>query len=74
MRHELPAGEYIVCSIEAENFDELVMVALDQAGKYLFGTWLPKHNLSTKPFLAEKYYVALQESPYLEMWVSPIEK
>ena len=72
VRHELPAGEYIVCSIEAENFDELVMVALDQAGKYLFGTWLPKHNLSTKPFLAKKYYVASQESPRLEMWVAPI--
>lgn len=72
VQHELPAGEYIVCSIEAENFDELVTVALDQAGKYLFGTWLPKHNLSTQPFLAEKYYVASQESPRLEMWVAPI--
>ena len=37
VKRELPAGEYIVCRVEAENFEDLVTVALDQASKYLFG-------------------------------------
>ncbi len=72
IQHELPAGEYIVCSIEAESFEELVTVALDQAGKYLFGTWLPKHELTTQPFSAEKYDIASQEANHMEIWVAPI--
>lgn len=72
VQHELPTGEYIVCSIEAESFEELVTVALDQAGKYLFGTWLPRHELTTQPFSAEKYYMASQESQHMEIWVAPI--
>ncbi len=44
VKRELPAGEYIVCRIEAENFEDLVTVALDQAGKYLFSIWLPQFN------------------------------
>ena len=56
VQHILPAGEYVVCRIEAESFEELVTTALNQANKYLFETWLPNHNLVTKPFMAEKYY------------------
>lgn len=56
VKRDLSAGKYIVCRIEAENFEDLVTVALDQASKYLFGTWLPHHNLTTEPFSAEKYY------------------
>lgn len=37
VERELSAGEYIVCRVEAENFEDLVTVALDQASKYLFG-------------------------------------
>lgn len=70
--HELPAGEYIVCSIEAESFEDLVTVALDQAEKYLFGTWLPGHKLTTQPFSAEKYHIASQEPQHMEIWVAPI--
>lgn len=71
IHHELPAGEYIVCSIEAESFEELVTAALYQAQKYLFDTWLPKHKLSTQPFSAEKYDIGAQETNHMEIWIAP---
>lgn len=69
----LPAGEYIVCKIEAESFEELVTTVLNQANKYLFETWLPNRNLVTKPFMAEKYYKGNAEISYMEVWVIPVE-
>ncbi|MCI7300919.1 MAG: AraC family transcriptional regulator [Clostridia bacterium] len=72
VQQELPEGDYIVCSIEAESFEELVSSALDQAGKYLFSTWLPRHGLTTKPFSAEKYNMTLQETNRMEIWVAPV--
>ena len=72
VKRELPAGEYIVCRIEAENFEDLVTVALNQGEKYLFGTWLPHHSLTTEPFSAEKYYRALKDMACMEIWVKPI--
>lgn len=71
VKRELPAGEYIVCRIEAENF-VVVTVALNQGGKYLFGTWLPHHSLTTEPFSAEKYYRDLKDMACMEIWVKPI--
>ena len=72
VKKELPAGEYIVCKIEAEKFEDLVTVALDQASKYLFGTWLPRHNLLTEPFSAEKYYRDAEDIAYMEIWVKSL--
>ena len=72
VKKELPAGEYIVCKIEAEKFEDLVTVSLDQASKYLFGTWLPHHNLATEPFSAEKYYRDAEDMAYMEIWVKPL--
>ena len=71
-KRELSAGEYIVCRVEAENFEDLVTVALDQASKYLFGIWLPHHNLTTEPFSAEKYYRDLEGMACMEIWVKPL--
>ena len=73
VQHTLPAGEYVVCRIEAESFDELVTTALNQANKYLFETWLPNHKLVTKPFMAEKYYKENADFSYMEIWVIPVE-
>ena len=69
---ELPAGEYVVCSFEAENFTELTTTALDKAMKYLFDTWLSNHKLITQPFSAEKYYETTPDSTRMEIWVMPI--
>lgn len=69
MERDLPAGEYIICRIEAENFENLVTTALDQANKYLFETWLPRHGLATEPFSAEKYYRDMEDMACMEIWV-----
>ncbi len=72
VKQELPAGEYIICKIEAEKFEDLVTIVLDQAIKYLFGTWLPHHNLTTEPFSAEKYYRDVEGMACMEIWVKPL--
>ncbi len=69
---ELPAGDYIVCRIEAENFEKLVTEALDKAGKYLFGTWLPNHQLTSEPFSAEKYDRNCDCGNSVEIWVKAL--
>lgn len=71
---ELPAGDYIVCKIEAESFERLVTDALDKAGKYIFGTWLPKHQLTSEPFSAEKYYTNCDCGNCMEIWVKPLNR
>lgn len=72
VKKELPAGEYIICRIEAESFEELVTSALDQANKYLFQTWLPRHKVVTEPFSAEKYYRDIKDINCMEIWVRPL--
>lgn len=69
---KLPAAEYIVCSLEAENQTELVTSAFGKAMNYLFGTWLPNHNLTTQPFSAEKYYKKSPDGSHMEIWVIPV--
>lgn len=70
---ELLKGDYIVCRIEAENFEKLVTEALYKANKYLFETWLPNHQITTKPFSAEKYFIDSDCGNYMEIWVAPID-
>ncbi len=69
---ELPAAEYIVCSFEAESFEELITSALGKSMNYLFSFWLPKHNLSTQPFSAEKYISVNSKICKMELWVIPV--
>lgn len=69
---QLPAGEYIVCKFEAENFATLRTSAIDKALKYLFETWLPEHKLQTQPFSAEKYTDITDEHATMEIWVLPM--
>ncbi len=69
---ELPAAEYVVCTLEAENFTELRTAALDKAMKYLFDTWLKSRNLVTQPFSAEKYCKTTPDATKMEIWVIPV--
>lgn len=62
---ELPAGEYIVCSFKAENFEALVMDAIYKAQKYVYNTWLPNHKLQTEAFCAVRYP---SHSPKRRVW------
>jgi AraC family transcriptional regulator len=67
----LEAGEYIVCSFEAEDFEHLVTDALYKAQQYLFSMWLPRHNLASKPFAIERYANHSPETTAMEVWVMP---
>lgn len=69
---ELAAGEYIVCTFSAENFNSLVMDALYKAQRYLFSTWLPNHGLCTEPFSAERYERHDASATTMELWVKPL--
>lgn len=69
---ELPSGEYIVCSFEAENFKGLVLDVLYKALQYLYGTWLPKHKIVTEPFSLERYAEHDVTTTKMEVWVKPI--
>lgn len=65
----LPKGEYIVCSFEAESFEDLVMDALYKAEQYLFGVWLPTHQIQTEPFCAERYKSHSPKTTSMEVWL-----
>lgn len=43
-RFTLPAGLYIVCTFQAEDFYKMTNEALDKAFQYLFETWLPNSS------------------------------
>lgn len=69
---KLQAGEYIVCSFEAENFESLVMDVLYKAQRYLFETWLPNHQLATEAFCVERYENHTEDTTKMELWVLPV--
>ncbi len=68
----LESGEYIVCTFEAENFENLVMDAIYKAQNYLFTTWLPNHKLTSKPFSVERYASHGPDTTRMEIWVMPL--
>lgn len=69
---DLPAGEYVVCTFEAESFEALVMDVLYKAQKYLFTTWLPNHKLTTEAFSVERYESHDEATTRMEIWVKPV--
>ena len=73
MEWVLPEGEYLVCSLEAENFTALVTDALYKAEKYIFNTWMPRHNLLSEAFCAERYASYLPETAKMEIWLKLVE-
>lgn len=64
-----PQGEYIVSTFEAESFDSLVMDALYKAQRYLFETWLPRHEFQTENFCMEYYKTHTPETTKMELWM-----
>lgn len=68
VKWELPERVYIVCSFEAENFEQLVTVALNKAVKYS-GLWLEKHRLTMDAYSPEVYYKSSPEGSYMELWM-----
>lgn len=72
MMWSMPAGDYLVCCFEAENFYLLTTNALNKARDYMFGTWLPNHKLTSEPFMAELYFETTPEASYMEIWLKTI--
>lgn len=68
IKWELPAREYVVCSFEAENFEELTTVAINKAVKYSC-LWLEKHNLVMTEYSPEMYYDSSPDGSYMELWM-----
>ncbi len=73
VKWELPAREYIVCGFEAENFEQLVTVAINKAVKYS-GLWLEKHGLTMDAYSLEMYYDSSPDGSYMELWMPTSEK
>jgi len=63
---QLPAGEYVVCGFEAENFEELVTNLIYKAGSFAWG-WLQKHGIVCGNFMPEMYFPH-KDVAYMEMW------
>ena len=64
----LPAGKYAICAFESEDFYLLTTNALNKARDYMLGVWLPGHQLSCKPFMAELYFDTSPEATMMELW------
>lgn len=64
----LPGREYVVCGFEAENFQELVTVAINKAVKYSV-RWIEKHGLTMDMYSPEIYYGSTPEATYMELWL-----
>lgn len=68
----MPAGNYVVCSFEAENFHLLTTNALDKAVQYMYNTWLPRNKITTEPFMAELYFDTNEDAVYMEVWMKVV--
>lgn len=64
----IPKGEYIVCSYEAEDFEQLVNVYLYKASQYLYDTWLKEKGIETDPILIQKYFNPYTTNCFIELW------
>ncbi|MCL2363392.1 MAG: AraC family transcriptional regulator [Defluviitaleaceae bacterium] len=69
---QLPSGNYIVCTFEAEDFEALVTDAIYKAGDYT-ESWLKKKGLTRGNFMAELYTPCNSSFAIMEMWYPIIE-
>ncbi len=72
IKRELPAREYIVCGFEAENFEQLVTVAVNKAVKYC-SFWLEKRGMTMEAYSLEVYYDSSPDVAYMELWMPVLE-
>ncbi len=64
----LSLGEYIVCCLEAENFEEMIGSAIFKAYSFI-GKWIKKHGFTCGDFSAEMYYSQQTEPCRMEIWI-----
>lgn len=70
---QLAPGRYLVCGFEAEDFMELVTVAINKAIKYS-GRWMEEHGLTMDHYAPELYYDSSPEGSYMELWLPAVER
>ncbi len=68
----LPKGEYVICGIEAESFEDLVGSALYKAITFM-GHWLSKKKLRCDNLSVEMYYPSASDNYFMEIWM-PIKE
>ncbi len=64
----LPARDYVICSFEAETFDELVTSTVYVAQSFV-GRWMDKHKLQAGDFAVEMYSTVQDGSAHMETWL-----
>lgn len=70
---QIAPGRYLVCGFEAEDFMELVTVAINKAIKYS-GRWMEEHGLTMDHYSPELYYDSSPEGSYMELWLPAVER
>lgn len=69
----LPVGNYVVCSLEAESFEDLIDNAIHKAMRFM-QLWMKQHNIVSGKFSAELY----DGTSSMELWIpvaeNPAEK
>jgi len=66
--YTLPPGDYVVCRVEAESFQELIGPAICKATQFM-GGWMARHNLAWEGPVAELYGGTDPQSSGMELWM-----
>jgi len=64
---QLHVGAYVVCSFEAETFEDLVTNAIYKAGEFAT-LWIKKHNITCHLSMPELYFPEKTDTAYMELW------
>lgn len=64
---QLPAREFVVCSFEVEDHDQM-KICIGKAMKYT-RFWLKQHDLIADGFFPEMYYQSTPDMAYIELWI-----
>ena len=64
----LPAGEYIICRVEAEKFSDLIETAVHKAADFT-RHWMKQQRLGCGAFAAEIYPAVTREECSMELWL-----
>ncbi len=67
-QYTLEAGEYLVCQVEAESFQDLIDSAIYKASMFL-NQWIVQHEIACGNYAVEVYEQMTEQSSYMELWM-----
>ncbi len=67
-QYTLEAGEYLVCQVEAESFQDLIDSAIYKASMFL-NQWIVQHEIACANYAVEVYEQMTEQSSYMELWM-----